>query len=45
MIKQSRAIKTGRICMISIGICVSGENLLYSATIETVYGVGVINNG
>jgi hypothetical protein len=28
-----------------VDVRVSGENLLYSATIETTYGAGVINNG
>ena len=28
-----------------IDVRVSGENLFYSATIETTYGAGVINNG
>lgn len=28
-----------------VDVRVSGENLLYSATIETIYGAGVINNG
>lgn len=28
-----------------IDVRVSGENLLYSATIETIYGSGAINNG
>lgn len=28
-----------------VDVRVSGENLLYSATIETIYGSGAINNG
>lgn len=31
--------------MINIDVSATGENLLYSATIETTYGAGVINNG
>lgn len=28
-----------------VDVRVSGENMIYSATIETIYGAGVINNG
>jgi hypothetical protein len=33
------------IAVADIDVRVSCENLLYSATIETIYGVGVVNNG
>lgn len=33
------------ISVTDIDVSATGENLLYSATIETIYGSGVINNG